>query len=253
MINIITLHLYYPELAKEFAIHFNNLAKNSNYNCYFVYTVPNSLTNFQLKTVENIFDYNLKVPRQRIIVPNQGTDHYPFLQMLKLIHYNFEINQIQTLFKFHSKKSEITLGKERGNRWRHKLVKPLVEKVKTVENLFNDSKIGLIGSQQLHFSDYKQNWFLSTNYNRFEQMCKRYSIPFALNQISFIAGSIYAINGSVLNNVLTLNLVEDWLVNLDWKSGYVNDNKLENGSVTHTLERFIPYLIKKQGYQIKGI
>lgn len=181
---LIILHLYYTEMAEEFA---TRLAKiNHTFDLVITLTQESETAISQFNSIHHC--QNLKV----LITENKGRDIFPFVAALKQL----DLSSYNAICKIHSKKSPQL---ETGDAWRNTILDRLLttEAVAKIENILNfDKHFGLIGPQEsLLFSKacyYNSEWTY--------KFLKKLNYQF--NEIPFFAGTMFWINPKIAPQII---------------------------------------------------
>jgi len=227
---LVCLHLFYPDSWDEIKCYLDNL---SIYNYDLVVTYPNEVMTENLKneiinykSSVNLFEYD-----------NRGYDVGPFIDALK----NVKLDDYSYVFKIHSKGISrprlIMYGKVFKNKeWFEKLFRGVLGIVNThitLQKLHKGS--GMVASKQLIVKDPAHKINLTKEY------CNQLGYKFNENYL-FVAGTCFAIQSQLLNEILDLNLsIKDFDYSV--RGEY---------SLAHGLERIICMSVLNQGFSICG-
>ena len=144
-------------------------------------------------SVQNIEYIRNKFPYAQIrINPDFGFDIGGFFLYLKKC--KDEGLDFDYVIKIHTKTSDIE---------REKLIKPLlgsVERINYISDLFNDEKIGLVGSQECMYYNYDQ--IAIHNFNHLSYLINKFKLNIsAKHVIQFVGGTMFWIRYSVLKKI----------------------------------------------------
>jgi hypothetical protein len=248
----VLLHLYYLDLWDEI---FNKLKKiDANVDIY-VNLVKGSVDDDTLSIfVKNISSLpNIKI----FISENVGLDIGGTLIMFDDILKNNK--QYDYLLKLHGKKS-IHSGRDKQNKqiwekhgedWRNNLIDPILGEIDNINNtlsLFDNSKeIGMIGSKSTILSI--NHPFALRNMTFISDYSKKMNINVNLNEIIFVAGTMFWVRFDIFKKYFTLLSPSDIFSELE--SGSFTDAKGETR--THALERVFGLMVLNENMKIVGV
>jgi hypothetical protein len=204
----IHLHLYYPDLAEEFANYFSKL--KGDFDLFVTTPFEKELKEFQ--------SFNTTV----IKTENKGRDVIPFYTLKKLLKY-------EVIGHFHSKKS-FYKNNDEGNRWRKYLLDNLIED--EVVSLFNNKKLGLAFAEDRHFSH------IGENRKELHKLCEMLNLPVIKNTYLFPVGNMFWARSRAIKDMF-------YIIN---KINVPKEPLPLDGTILHAMERISPYLVKKNGY-----
>lgn len=221
----IHLHLFYVDLADEFAMYFNCLPRG--YDLY-VTTCSDNVENDILKSFSNCGVRHIEV----IKVDNIGRDVSPFFFTLKgqLTSKNYDI-----IGHFHSKKS-LDSNSSMGNRWRTYLMQNLIGSPNAVNetlSLFKDPKVGVVYAEDSHVVG------MASNQSFANDLCKEMKIQNIENAFLYPLGTMFWARYKAL-----LPLFE-----IEWSKFLQEEPLPYDGSYMHAVERLIPYVSRSQNYK----
>ena len=223
----IHIHLYYTDLAKEFA---NYLSKLSG-----VFDILITITKKSENKKDEIEELFKKETLSRevkvFIVENNGRDVAPFFISLKetILNSDYEV-----IGHFHSKKS-LAVDNSMGDKWRKFLLDTLIEN--EVISLFKDKKLGIVFPEDRHSVDY------SSNKSFGDKICKSINIEPLENIFIYPLGTMFFARVKAIEPLFN---VPKEFYNLKEPIPY-------DGSYLHAVERLLPYIAKKQGFHFKTI
>ena len=185
---------------------------------------------------EKYFIVKSTFPKAKLgVFPNNGYDILPFLRL----SHKFNLCKYDFVVKLHTK----NLSKKYAQR----MLKIYLERLcshsflnKSLHQFFEKNKdVGLISVLEYCRS---LNSLMYGNRLKFTSLSKDYELySRPKNDDIFFAGTMFAIRGEILQDVSTL-------INAFICSDIGHCETGSDGSVAHTLERFIPYYAQKKGY-----
>ena len=219
------LHLFYVDLADEFAQYFKNLPGKFD----ILITIVNEEDREKAMLAFSICGANdIKI----ILVENIGRDSGPLFFGLKDIVLT---NDYEVIGHFHSKKSfDVVDGI--GNRWRKFLTETLMgneEVSKSVLNLFNSPNVGLVFPDDAHIVD------IGENKEYIDGLCEMLNLPKVDETAIFPLGNMFWAR---------VNAIKD-LFELDPKEVLEEEPLPYDGSYMHAIERITPHLAVENGYR----
>lgn len=223
------LHLFYPDLADEFASYFKQLPKGFD---IFITHLDKQDTDVIKETFSQCGANNIHL----IIVENKGRDVAPFIDVLKS-HIDADIYTV--VGHFHSKKS-LEVGGDMGDRWRRFLLDTLIgnkQQATQVLAQFNDSEIGLVFAEDRHCVDSGDNIsFIETLYEKMDINADPDCYLFPL-------GTMFWARSEAIKPLFSLP-----------KALYTPDEPLPyDGSYLHAIERVLPFISEKQHFSSLSI
>lgn len=223
------LHLFYSDLADEFAEYFSALPKGFDI----------FITHLEEKESSKIKKAFAKCGADNIylrLVDNKGRDVGPFINTLNSFN---DINKYSVIGHFHSKKS-LEVGGPMGDNWRRFLLESLIGDSNTsaqVLGLFNDPNIGLVYAEDRHCVDSGENIYF------IEKLHKEMNIKQDPNCFSFPLGTMFWARTDAISNLQSLD-----------KSFFELDEPLPyDGSYLHAIERILPNLCQSNGFSFKTV
>lgn len=223
------LHLFYVDLADEFAQYFKNLPGKFD----ILITIVNEEDREAAIEAFSVCGANdIKI----VHVENIGRDSGPLFFGLKdeILDGKYEI-----IGHFHSKKS-FDINDGIGNRWRKYLTENLVgdeDVAKCVISLFNNPKIGLVFPEDSHVVN------IGENKKYVEDLCTMMNIPIVEETIVFPLGNMFWARVEAIKD----------LFDLDPKVVLQKEPLPYDGSYMHAIERISPALIEKNNYIYKTV
>lgn len=224
------LHLYYHDLANEFANHLKNFP--------FAYDLYVSVANEEGRELcRKTLD---KLPRQTAlhieIVPNRGRDIAPMFCAFgeRLKNYDY-------IAHLHGKKSLYNSGATEG--WREYLCEGLLGSEDRVRRIFalmqGDAPRGIVYPQNFHLLPYQANTWLA-NKAMGSHWCHRLGIhPMPEGYFDMPAGSMFWARGDALRPIFNAGITLD---------DFVEETGQTDGTFAHCLERLLVLSAHKQGY-----
>jgi len=220
----IHLHLYYIDLAEEFANYFNRL--DGNFDIYI------TMVDMERKDeVKQVFE-DLGILHIYIIeVDNVGRDISPFFSAIKDKIFQ---NRYDVIGHFHSKKS-LEISEIMGNSWRKFMMDNLASN--EVLSIFNDEKVGLVFTEDRHSVDFSENKPYA------DELCEAMQLPPMEHANIYPLGTMFWARVDALIPLFELDF-----------SKYIQDEPLPyDGSYLHAVERLLPHISKQQGYEFKTV
>jgi predicted HAD superfamily hydrolase len=225
-------HVFYPDLAQEFADYFDNMP--------FAYdlfvSVPD--TNAEQICVKHFSGLkqcaNLKVA----VVPNRGRDIAPFF-----VTFGGELQSYDFIAHVHTKKSLYNRGKTDG--WREYLLGGLFGGEKRVRQIFglfeSDKQLGLVYPQNCAQVPYYANAWLA-NRGSAQVWCSRLGIEeIPEGYFHFPVGSMFWARTDALRPLLEAGIrIED----------FPEESGQTDGTLAHCLERMLGVVPVKSGYRL---
>ena len=180
-----------------------------------------------------------------ITTSNTGKDIGAKLALFQLL-IQMKINADYVLL-LHDKKSLQAL---KSSTWKKDLLHILSpESIQTVINLFGkNEKCGIIATKNYIIDELvENNQFINVNGKILEKLLHEYDLK--INSFSFVAGTMFWARLEPLKNFfIKYNALE---IRSQLESGNVIDNF--SGTVTHSWERILSWIVSANGYYIKGI
>lgn len=221
------LHLYYVDLAEEFASYFKNIS--AGYDLY----VTNILENND-EYIKRVFADCGADKVEVVTVPNVGRDVGPMIFDLKdkLCRGGYDV-----LGHFHSKKS-VGNDKVSGDGWRKYLLDNLVGRhVNQILGLFNNKRIGLV------FTDDSTAVDIGENYKYISNLCEWFGLSNIEQTPVFPVGNMFWSRVDAIKGIFELD-----------KDVILQQEPLPyDGSYLHALERLLLYVVEKNGYEYTTI
>lgn len=223
------LHLFYTELAGEFAEYFSNIT--SNFDLYI--TVCKAVDEDELKEIFSNSRINKLVIKK---VANIGRDIGPLFIDLKDEVFNSDYDMIG---HFHSKKSFDVEGDGIGDRWRKYLLNNLIgstAQFEQIQAIMADDTIGLLFAEDVHEVDIGNNQYFK------DKLVEDLGIESDKGGVFPLGTMFWAKPCALLP-----------LVNTDF-SLYTQPEPLPyDGSYMHAIERLLPSVCKGSGMQFATI
>ncbi|MEZ9699196.1 rhamnan synthesis F family protein [Vibrio sp. 10N.261.46.E12] len=217
------LHLFYTELAGEFASYFENIT--SSFDLYI--TVCKDVDEDEMRKTFSITKVNNLVIKK---VANKGRDIGPLFIDLKDELFNSNYDMIG---HFHSKKSFDVDGDGVGDRWRKYLMGSLVGSpahFDQIQSIMEDKNVGLIFSEDVHEVCAGKNQLF------IDALSKDLGIQEGVTSVFPVGTMFWAKPCALLP-----------LVHSDF-SIYIQPEPLPyDGSYMHAIERLLPTVVKSAG------
>lgn len=222
------IHLFYPDLAREFALYLANLPKGFD---VLITHLNENDASFIMTAFEHCGADNIKL----MIVPNKGRDIAPFINM---VNEEFKDSEYEVIGHFHSKKS-LEVGGDLGDKWRSFLMQTLVgkETAKLALSAFNNPEVGLLFAEDRHCVD------SGMNKPHIEELYSVLGIKASADCHLFPLGTMFWARTKAIMPLLQLDLDK-----------YMQEEPLPyDGSYLHAIERIIPEVAKSTGYKMLTI
>lgn len=223
------LHLFYADLAEEFANYFKNLPGK--------FDILVTIVNEEDKEhAEKAFSQCGANEVKVVLVKNIGRDSGPLFFGLKeeIFESGYEV-----IGHFHSKKSFDVEGGI-GDRWRTYLTETLIgdETVaKSIIGMFNASELGLVFPDDRHVID------IGENQKYIDELCKMMQLPEMRETPLFPLGNMFWGRVEALKDLFELD-----------PDAVLQEEPLPyDGSYMHAIERITPVLVEKNGYKYKTV
>ena len=224
------IHVHYVEILDEII---NALTVNTNKPDIFITYNKDSHKEIILKTLNK---YKL-LASELIKTPNRGRDIGPLLTDLgRQLDMTYDVHG-----HIHTKKS-IHMEEESGKQWRNFLITNLIgsEDIAMMDHILDefeiDERLGLV------FPDDPTCVGWTENIEEAKSICKTLSISNIPENFNFPVGTMFWVKKGALTKLYEL----EW----EW-----NDYPLEplphDGTILHAIERLIPIIVNKQGYNYK--
>ena len=216
------LHLYYPDLAPEFATAIARVPEPKRIHI-------STDTAEKAAVIAEAFAAGGRTPDVRVF-PNRGFDIGPFL-----VGFREEIGRYDVLLRLHGKKST-QLGEAAGTAWRRELVESLIgdeARIKAILQAFRRwPQLGMVypahweGLYQLYDSPIA----IGSNLTQMAELLHRYAVPLPANfPIEFPSGSMFWCRPKAL---------APWLrFQFTWESFDETREVARDASLAHALER----------------
>ncbi len=180
-----------------------------------------------------------------IFTSNKGKDIGGKLALLNLFLRSKE--EADLMVFLHDKKSLQAL---KSSRWKKDLLKIITpENCKKIIRMFRENKdTGLIATKEYIIEEpFTEGKFSGKNGIMLERLLQQYEVSSPVN--SFVAGTMFWVRAKAM---IDFFLQHDPLeVRMDLEDGNILDNF--SGTITHSWERILSWVITSQGYSIKGI
>lgn len=221
----IHLHLFYPDLAEEFAQYFKSLPEG--YDLF--------ITHLDLADTDHITSAFSSCGANKVetlLIENKGRNLGAFVDTFKkhIAGSNYEV-----IGHLQSKKS-IAIDGGMGERWRKFLLDTLIGSPQQAEQilaLFNNDKLGIVFPEDRHCVDSADNRLLIKN------LYEKLGINASVDCYLFPIGSMF---WARVNSLLPLVELEEKFYKYDEPMPY-------DGTYLHALERILPIISKTQGYE----
>lgn len=223
------LHLYYFDLAKEFAEYFSYLPNGFD---LFITVCEENLE----EKVIDAFALTGANKIEVIKVENIGRDVAPFFISLRDKIYNWGYDIIG---HFHSKKSN-DVDQGTGDRWRQYLLANLIGSSKAVNEIlkpFEDDNIGLVFAEDCHNVDFGENKSFS------DTLCDAMKIERLASATLFPLGTMFWAKPEALTPLFELEMAI-----------YLQKEPLPyDGSYMHASERLVSHVVTQSGYKLQTV
>lgn len=223
------LHLYYFDLASDFAAYFACIPKG--FDLYVTVCKPN-----MEEKVKKAFAKSGANKVDVIQVENIGRDVAPFFISLKDKIYK---KGYDIVGHFHSKKSN-DVDQGTGDRWRQYLLANLIGSKEAINDIFEpfeSKKVGLVFAEDCHNIDYGKNKAYG------DKLCDAMSIERLETATLFPLGTMFWANPEALSPLFELNMTD-----------YLQQEPLPyDGSYMHATERLISHVVTQSGYELKTV
>jgi glycosyltransferase involved in cell wall biosynthesis len=223
------LHLYYFDLASDFATYFSCLP--NGFDLYITVCQPHMEDKVKA-AFANIGANKVDV----IEVDNIGRDVAPFFISLKdkVYKQGYEI-----VGHFHSKKSN-DVDQGTGDRWRKYLLENLIgsnEAINDIFEPFENDDVGLVFTEDCHNIDFGKNKAFS------DDLCDAMSINRLKTATLFPLGTMFWAKPEALSPLFDLNMTD-----------YLQQEPLPyDGSYMHATERLISHVVTQTGFKFKTV
>lgn len=227
----IHLHMYYHDLADEFAQHLKNMP--------FEYDLYVSVTNEDgKKACQKAFS---ALTKQKLLVieqvPNRGRDIAPMF-----CTFGARLKDYDYIAHLHSKKSLYNRGATEG--WREYLCRHLLGNQERIRRIFTlmqgDGAYGIVYPQNYMLLPYMANTWLA-NRALGNAWCARLGIgPVPEGYFDFPAGSMFWAKGQALQPLFDAGITLD---------DFAEESGQTDGTFAHCLERLLVLSSHKQGFK----
>lgn len=223
------LHLYYFDLAEDFAEYFSYLPNGFD---LFVTVCESDIEEKVQAAFSNIGANKVEV----IEVENIGRDVAPFFIALrnKVYKQGYDI-----VGHFHSKKSN-DVDQGTGDRWRKYLLTNLIGSKEAVNDIFKpfeNDNIGLVFAEDCHNVDFGKNKTFS------DTLCDAMNIERLASATLFPLGTMFWAKPEALAPLFELEL-----------ESYLQKEPLPyDGSYMHASERLVSHVVRQSGYQLQTV
>lgn len=224
----VVCHMYYPDLAEEFAGYFSNIL--------FPFDLYITTDTAEKKAVIDAFFSDWTKGKVDVrIAQNRGRDIAPKLISCRDVYDHYEY-----ILHVHTKKSPHR-GHENG--WRSFLLDTLIGTPKTVDSVFEafrtNPRLGMIAPQ--HLEDIRPYVGWGWNFEIAKQFGHRLGISLSLDgAVDFPSGSMFWARSAALKPLLDINLTfEDF----PEEAGQID------GTLGHVIERFYFLCAEKAGFE----
>jgi glycosyltransferase involved in cell wall biosynthesis len=221
------LHLYYFDLAEEFAKYFSYLPNGFD---LFITVCRSGIEEKVQDSFADIGANKVEV----IEVENIGRDVAPFFISLKDKIYK---RGYDIIGHFHSKKSN-DVDQGTGDRWRQYLLTNLIGSSKAVNEIlkpFENDNVGLVFAEDCHNVDFGKNKFFS------DTLCDAMNIKRLASATLFPLGTMFWAKPEALAPLFELDM-----------ETYLQKEPLPyDGSYMHATERLVSHVVMQSGYQLQ--
>ncbi|WP_462169277.1 rhamnan synthesis F family protein [Pseudoalteromonas lipolytica] len=219
------LHLYYFDLADEFATYFSCLPQGFD---LFITVCKPDLENKVIEAFANCGADKVEI----VEVDNIGRDVAPFFGALKNKVYK---QGYDIVGHFHSKKSN-DVDEGTGDRWRKYLLANLIGSKEAINDIFapfEDDEVGLVFAEDSHNIDFGKNKPFS------DELCDAMGIKRLDNATLFPLGTMFWAKPDALSPLFELNMDE-----------FTQPEPLPyDGSYMHAIERLISHVVIQKNYR----
>jgi len=186
----VVVHLHYQDVWNELADAINQIS-------------PNRLLITSTGTPDSVAKIQAKFPYAEIFnVQNRGRDIYPLVFLSNLGKFDDE----SIVWKLHSKKSVHIL---RGDSWRRELMEAICgskTRANSVATLLKGDEISMVGADRYLTILSDEN--LADHQNLFDLWNARLGSSLPLQDMPYVAGTIFACKSQVLSDLKKLQLKE---------------------------------------------
>lgn len=231
-------HLFYTSMWAEIRSYLENLS-DINYDLFITINEDRKYIISQIKE----FNSQARI----FIVENRGYDVGPFIYFL----HQIDLQNYDFILKIHTKNTNVNSWIKLNHSyfeskdWFRFLIKPLLgskkQVLKNLQYLSDEKKrIGMIGSKHLITSNNNDSIkVLQQVENVFEKM--KIKCP---SQICFVAGTMFWIKSSLLNDIKKHFQLSDFLP---------TNSRIKDGTLAHAMERVFGCLCLSKKYRIVGV
>ena len=223
------LHLYYFDLAEDFAAYFSCLPKGFD---LYVTVCEENMEEKVKYAFSDIGAGKIEV----VEVENIGRDIAPFFISLKDKIYN---KGYDVVGHFHSKKSN-DVDQGTGDRWRKYLLTNLIGSKQLINDIFEpfeNKNIGLVFAEDCHNVDFGLNKLFS------DKLCDAMNIERLKIATLFPLGTMFWARPEALSPLFELNMID-----------FLQQEPLPyDGSYMHATERLISHVVVKTGFKFKTV
>lgn len=226
---LVHIHVYYTDMWDELKSYVKNITLP--YDLYITLAAENRIMQ------EDIL--NLKPDAYIQIVENKGFDIGPFIHVLNQVN----LDNYSYLIKIHTKKDwppKTYLGKYdvSGSLWRKYCLSFLEQEnfQKSIAAFNARPELGMVGNFRLILN--KELYDVAA-VRESKRLLQKVSLP--IKPLIYIGGTMFICRAGLLQAVQQLNFIID---------DFDTSDKSKPTSLAHTLERFLGWCVKAQGYDI---
>jgi lipopolysaccharide biosynthesis protein len=231
---VVALHLYYPALWPEFAVHLGAIATPFR----LIVTTPLTDAAFHAAIRARFPDATI------VVMPNRGRDIGPFLQLLHDGHFDRD----DLICKLHGKQTAPAGHRALlGHVWRRADLLDLAGSEATVARILamfaGDATIGMIGSPRFRLSTPSAERSDGWGHNRAATLALagRLGIPPAAFRLDYFAGSMFWVRRAALDPVRKLGLTI---------ADFPEESGARDGELQHAFERLFGALPALSGLRL---
>jgi lipopolysaccharide biosynthesis protein len=224
----VIVHAWYPDILQDLLDKLQSVCPD----CRLIITTSPERENEIKQVMSNCRFDNAEV----CIFENRGRDILPFLSAASRLRLEGE----DIVLKLHTKRSPHLLD---GDAWREQLVRDLIggdQYTETLSMLHGNPDIGVVAPQR-SLVPLSQN--IGANSSAIRRLAGRAGIERSLEDVRFIAGSMFWIRLSALAPLLNSNLEI---------SDFENESGQIDGTNAHAVERLIVASAELAGFQVLG-
>jgi lipopolysaccharide biosynthesis protein len=232
------VHLYYDD---GFSSIKDNLKELSAFGVEFFFNISSAKDKLLIAEIKKTF------PQAFITVsPNKGKD---IGGKLVLIDLCMELKMYFDLYiLLHDKQSPHS---SLGAAWRNKLFRIIQpDRIKEIIQLFDENKkLGIVSSKEFITNEYNSKLEIFDSHNNIilKKLLKQYEL--SPRSFDFVGGTMYWTRAGIFNSFFEKHA--PLTIRASLETGNVMDH--EQGTVTHSWERILSWIVLDKGFYIKGI